>query len=56
MLTALLVDDETTARRRDVARLAREALRGPSRHDLLDQFAELTHAAEAAARRLAVAS
>jgi hypothetical protein len=54
VLTAVLVDDETTARRRDVARLTRDDGRGTSAHDLLDHVADLAHAAEAAARRMAV--
>ncbi|GAB3349337.1 hypothetical protein [Modestobacter lapidis] len=54
MLTALIVDTDTAARRGDLAWLARDAHRGASTHDLLDQFADLAHAAEAAARRRAV--
>ena len=53
MLTALLIDDETTARRRDIAWLARDAHRTTSTHDLLDPFADLVHTAEASARRVA---
>ena len=55
MLTAIPVDDRSTARRRAVAPLAQSASRSPSIHDLLDQFADLAHAAEAAARRAALA-
>ena len=56
MLTALAGDDLAAARRRAVARSAADAHRTSSAHDLLDQFADLTHAAEAAARRMARAS
>ena len=52
MLTALAGDDLATARRRAEARLAAEAFPAASTHDLLDQFADLTHAAQAAARRV----
>ena len=54
MLTALPVDDRTAARGRAVAHEARPASRSTSVHELLDQFADLVHAAEAAARRAAV--
>ena len=53
MLTAIAGDDLAAARRRAVARSAAEAGRASSVHDLLDQFGDLTHAAEAAARRMA---
>ncbi len=55
MLTTLAVDDRTAARRQAVAHLARSTPRRTSAHDLLDQFADLAHAAEAAARRAAMA-
>ena len=53
MLTAIAGDDLAAARRRAVARSAAEAARTRSTYDLLDQFADVTHAAEAAARRMA---
>jgi hypothetical protein len=56
VLTAIAGDDLAAARRRALARTATEARRTTSTHDLLDQFADLTHAAEAAARRMARAS
>jgi len=57
VLTAIAGDDLAAARRRAVARsAAAEARWTSSTHDLLDQFADLTHAAEAAARRMARAS
>ena len=53
MLTALAGDDLATARRRAVARSAEDARRVSPVHHALDQFAELAHTAEAAARRMA---
>jgi hypothetical protein len=53
VLTAIAGDDLAAARRRAVARSTAEAGRASSRYDLLDQFADLSHAAEAAARRMA---
>ena len=56
MLTAALpVDHRGASRRPAVAPLAQTAARRTSIHDLLDQFADLAHAAEAAARRTAMA-
>ena len=56
MLTAIAGDDLATARRRAAARSTAEAGRSSSSYDLLDHLADLTHAAEAAAHRLARAS
>lgn len=56
MLTAIAGDDLATARRRALARSLAEAHRSTSTYDLLDQFADLTHAAEASARRMPRAS
>jgi hypothetical protein len=51
VLTAL--DDRTTGHRPGVAQVVPTASRRASIHDLLDQFADLGHAAEAATRRAA---
>ena len=55
MLTALTLDDRSTAPGRAVAHVVRVAPRRTSTHDLLEEFADLVHAAEAAARRAAMA-
>ena len=51
MLTALAADQRTTAHPGDLARSAQEAWPRTSTYDLVDQFSDLAHAADASARR-----
>ena len=56
MLTALTVDGWTAPHPRDASRSAQQPPRSSSARDLLDEFSDLAHAAEAAARRMARAA